>query len=121
MIMKRFIAIAILLILSTAAIAEEHLPTPAGKEVSLAVTLTATNQPGQTLEGFGCSMVDLRKSKIPDAARAEMFDRVFGGLHMNVLRLWTETDANRTAAQMKAGFYQTYVDSGMIAERRNEE
>ena len=87
-----------------------------GKEVPHSVTLTVTNQPGQTLEGFGCSMVDLSKSKIPDSARAEMFDQVFGGLHMNVLRLWAEADANRTAAQMKADFYRTYVDSGVIAD-----
>ena len=86
------------------------------KEVPRSVTLTIANQPGQTLEGFGCSMVDLSKSKIPDSARAEMFDQVFGGLHMNVLRLWAEADANHTAAQMKADFYRTYVDSGVIAD-----
>jgi hypothetical protein len=87
----------------------QHQPAPS-------VTLTVTNQPGQTLEGFGCSMVDLSRTKMPDSARAEMFDQVFGDLHMNVLRLWAGADTNRTAAQMKAAFYHTYVDSDVIAE-----
>jgi hypothetical protein len=102
-----------------AAMAEEDLATVtmiAGKEVPRSITLTVTTQPGQTLEGFGCSMVDLSESKVPDSARAEMFDQVFGGLHMNVLRLWAEADTNRTIAQMKAAFYRTYVDSGVIAD-----
>ena len=90
----------------------------AGQTVTRSITLTVTNHPGQTLEGFGCSMVDLTKSKIPDSARAEMFDQVFAGLHMNLLRLWAEADANRTVAQMKADFYRTYVDGGVIADAR---
>ena len=39
------------------------------------VTLTIANQPGQMLEGFGCSMVDLTKSKIPDSARRKCSTR----------------------------------------------
>ena len=92
--------------------------TVAGKELPRSITLTVASHPGQTLEGFGCSMVDLTKSKIPGPARAEMFDQVFGGLHMNLLRLWAEADANHTVARMKADFYRTYVDSGVIADAK---
>jgi len=83
---------------------------------TLSVTLTVSNQPAQTLDGFGCSLVDLRGTKIPQSARAEMFDRVFGDLRMNVLRLWAEAGDDRTAAQMRADFYRSYVDSGVIAD-----
>ena len=83
---------------------------------SRSIALNVATQPAQTLEGFGCSMVALRKTAMPESARAEMFDRVFGDLHMNVLRLWVEANTNRTAAQMKADFYQTYVDGGLIAD-----
>lgn len=64
------------------------------------VTLTVNCQPAQEVEGFGCSMVDLSRTKMPDSARAEMFDRVFGDLKMNVLRLWAGTDAPLMASQM---------------------
>ncbi|MFI5380157.1 MAG: hypothetical protein ACHRHE_12735 [Tepidisphaerales bacterium] len=96
------------------------LHSVADPTASRSVTLTVATQPAQTLEGFGCSMssAGLRKTSMPDSARAEMFDRVFGDLHMNVLRLWVGTDAARTAAQMKAEFYKTYVDSGIIADAR---
>ena len=81
-----------------------------------AVTVTVAAAPAQTLAGFGCSLVDLSRAKLPAAARAEMFDRVFGDLHMNVLRLWADSGANRGVAQMKSRFYATYVDSGVIAD-----
>ena len=66
----------------------------ADDSIAQSVTLTVTSQPSQTLQGFGCSMVDLSKTTMPDSARAEMFDRVFGDLHMNVLRLWVGADTN---------------------------
>src|ERR1035438_9080149 len=89
---------------------------------TLSVTLTVTNQPAQTLDGFGCSLVDLSESKMPDSARAEMFDRVFGDLRMNVLRLWAEAGDDRTAAQMCSEFCRSYVLSGVIedAQKRGE-
>ena len=80
------------------------------------ITLNVSSQPAQQFEGFGCSMVDLSRTKMPDSARAEMFDQVFGDLHMNVLRLWAEADTNRTVALMKTDFYRNYVDSGVIAD-----
>ncbi len=85
---------------------------------SRSVTLNVSAQPAQTLEGFGCSMSSggLSEARIPDSARAEMFDRVFGDLLMNLLRLWVGTSPARTVAQMKAEFYRTYVDSGIIAD-----
>lgn len=83
---------------------------------TLSVTLTVASQPAQTLDGFGCSLVDLSGTKIPQSARAEMFDRVFGDLRMNVLRLWAEAGDDRTAAQMRSDFYRSYVDSGVIAD-----
>ncbi len=88
----------------------------AGQTTTRSVTLTVSDQPQQTLEGFGCSMVDLSRSKMPNSARSEMFDRVFGDLHMNVLRLWAGADTNCTVAQVKVTFYRTYVDSGVIAD-----
>ncbi len=90
--------------------------TAVGQTVSRSVALTVTSQPAQKLEGFGCSMVDLSKTEMPDSARAEMFDWVFGDLHMNVLRLWAEADTTHTTAQMKKDFYRTYADSGVIAD-----
>jgi hypothetical protein len=92
------------------------VPGTSSPPVALSVTLTVTNQPAQTLDGFGCSLVDLSESKMPDSARAEMFDRVFGDLRMNVLRLWAEAGDDRTAAQMLSDFYRSYVDSGVIAD-----
>jgi hypothetical protein len=88
--------------------------------VSRSVTLHVAPQPAQTLEGFGCSMssAGLGETHLPDSVRAEMFDRVFGDLHMNVLRLWVGANAARTIAQMKGEFYRTYVDSGIIADAR---
>jgi hypothetical protein len=83
---------------------------------TLSVTLTVASQPAQTLDGFGCSLVDLSGTKIPQSARAEMFDRVFGDLRMNVLRLWAEAGDDGTAAQMRSDFYRSYVDSGVIAD-----
>ena len=87
-----------------------------GQTTTRSVTLTVSNQPRQTLDGFGCSMVDLSRSKMPNSARSEMFDRVFGDLHMNVLRLWAGADTNCTVAQVKATFYRTYADTGVIAD-----
>jgi len=92
------------------------VPVTSGPPAALSVTLTVTNQPAQTLDGFGCSLVDLSESKMPSSARAEMFDQVFGGLRMNVLRLWAEAGDDRTATQMRADFYRVYVDSGVIAD-----
>ena len=90
-------------------------PQAAGQSASRSVTLTVADRPAQMLEGFGCSMVDPSELRVPDASWSEMFDRVFGDLHMNVLRLWADADHNRTATQMKAEFYRRYVDSGVIA------
>jgi len=92
------------------------VPGTSSPPATLFVTLTVTNQPAQTLDGFGCSLVDLSGTKIPQPARAEMFDRVFGELRMNVLRLWAEAGDDRTAAQMRSDFYRSYVDTGVIAD-----
>jgi O-glycosyl hydrolase len=82
------------------------------------VALNVAAAPAQTLEGFGCSMsgTGLSEGTVPDSARTEMFDQVFGDLHMNVLRLWVGTNPTRTVAQMKERFYKTYVDNGIIAD-----
>jgi hypothetical protein len=83
---------------------------------SRSITLTVSRQPAQQLEGFGCSMVNLNEARIPNPARNELFDRVFGDLKMNVLRLWADADTTVTAAQMKATFYRQYVNSAVIAD-----
>lgn len=90
-------------------------PTASGQSATQSVTLTVAQDPAQTLEGFGCSLVNLNHTQIPSLARAELFDRVFGDLHMNVLRLWVQSGASLTSAQMKSEFYKSYVDSGIIA------
>lgn len=87
-----------------------------GEAPGRSISLIVANEPAQTLEGFGCSMVDRSQTKMPGWARAELFDQVFRDLQMNVLRLWVEADHNRTAAQMRDEFCRTYVDSGVIAE-----
>jgi Glycosyl hydrolase family 59 len=92
------------------------VPGTSSPPATLSVALTVANQPAQTLDGFGCSLVDLSGTKIPQPARAEMFDRVFGELRMNVLRLWAEAGDDRTAAQMRLDFYRSYVDTGVIAD-----
>ena len=87
-----------------------------GDEMGQPITLSVSDQPAQKLDGFGCSMVDLSKSKMPDSARKELFDLVFGDLKMNVLRLWVGSDEHRTVERMKGEFYRQYVDSGVIGE-----
>jgi len=82
------------------------------------ITLHVNRQPAQSLEGFGCSMVDLSTTQMPATARAEMFAAVFGDLKMNVLRLWVAAEFKRTAVQMKADLYRHYVDSGVLAAAR---
>ena len=89
--------------------------TASGQSATQSVTLTVAHDPAQKLEGFGCSLVNLNETQIPTSARAELFNRVFGDLHMNVLRLWVQSGPTVTSAQMKSEFYQSYVDSGIIA------
>ncbi len=89
--------------------------TASGQLGTQSVTLTVARDPAQTLEGFGCSLVDPNKTRIPIRARAELINRVFGDLHMNVLRLWVQSGPAWSCAQMKAEFYQAYVDSGIVA------
>lgn len=80
------------------------------------ITLCVDKEARQTLEGFGCSLANLSNARIPDAKRAQMFDRVFRDLQMNVLRLWMGVGADVTTERMKSQFYATYVDDGIIAE-----
>ena len=84
------------------------------------VVLTIATKPRQTLEGFGCSMVGINSDAIPPSIRSEMFHMVFGGLHMNVLRLWVDSGTNRTVEQMKQEFYRTYVDTQIVAGARKQ-
>jgi hypothetical protein len=83
---------------------------------TLDVTLKVGAEPRQKLLGFGCSLVDLGKAKIPEKERAEMFDRVIRDLGMTVVRLWIPSGADRTVEQMKVEFYSRYVDSGAVAD-----
>lgn len=91
--------------------------TPGRSEVeeTRPITLVVNQLPSQRFEGFGCSLVDLSNAKIPDVAKAKMFDSVFGDLKMNVLRLWVESGVDRTCVDMKADFYRQYVDTEVIA------
>jgi hypothetical protein len=79
--------------------------------VQLSVAATAR----QELLGFGCSLTE-DLLPLPDTVRADMFNRVFRGLDMNVLRLWMASGKNKTVAAMKARFYASYVDNGIIAD-----
>lgn len=95
-------------------------PTASGQPATQVVTLTVAPDPAQTLVGFGCSMVSLNETRIPVPSRAELFTRVFGDLHMNVLRVWVQSGPALTSAQMKSEFYQSYVDSGIIAAAQKQ-
>ena len=92
-----------------------HADSASGQSATQSVTLTVAHDPAQALLGFGCSLVSLNNTQIPIPARAELFTRVLGDLHMNVLRLWVQSGPTLTSAQMKSEFYQSYVDSGIIA------
>ena len=91
-----------------------------GKIAAQPVVLTIAGGPRQTLEGFGSSMVEMNSGTMPPSVRSEMFRLVFGGLHMNVLRLWVGSGANRTAEQMKQELYRTYADTRIIADARRQ-
>ena len=81
------------------------------------VSLFVQAEPHQTLQGFGCSQV--QDDPLPEAVRTQLFDRVFGDLKMNVLRLWVESGDKSGVAEMKQSFLQTYPDlHRMIQEAR---
>jgi hypothetical protein len=80
------------------------------------ITLTVATEPRQILTGFGCSLGDLSQTNIPEAARAEMFERVFRDLGTNVLRLWVPSGVDDSVEHMQAEFSARYVDSGVIAD-----
>lgn len=79
------------------------------------VTLEVGADPRQKLLGFGCSLVDLPRARIPDRESGEMFDRVFRDLKMRVLRLWVGSGDPTTVGKMMDDFCRRYVDSGVIA------
>jgi len=78
------------------------------------VSLFVQAEPHQTLQGFGCSQV--QDDPLPEAVRTQLFDRVFGDLKMNVLRLWVESGDKSGVAEMKKSFLQTYPDLARLIE-----
>jgi len=72
------------------------------------VSLFVQAEPHQTLQGFGCSQV--RNELLPEPVRTQLFDRVFGDLKMNILRLWVETGDKSEVAEMKQSFLKAYPD-----------
>ncbi|MGA2501412.1 MAG: hypothetical protein ABSH20_27035, partial [Tepidisphaeraceae bacterium] len=89
--------------------AQEPKPTT-GKPIRLVVQA----QRQQTLLGFGSSLVS--SGNLPDGVRAEMFDRVFGQLKMNVLRLWVESGEESDVAAMERSFLRSYPDPRRLLE-----
>ena len=71
-------------------------------------------EPHQTLQGFGCSQV--LDAPLPEAVRTQLFDRVFGDLKMNILRLWVESAEKSGVAEMKQRFLETYPDLHRLIE-----
>ena len=81
------------------------------------VRLRVPAEPRQSLQGFGCSLVG--GDALPETARAELFDRVFGGLKLNILRLWVEAGENSGLAAMRQSFLKRYPDPRwLVAEAR---
>ena len=104
-----FLAILTLLLTSTHLQAQEAKPAKA-KPVNLVVQA----EPRQTLWGFGCSQVG--RGSVPEAVQAELCDRVFGELKMNVLRLWVESGGKSDLAEMQQSFLKSYPDTRRFVE-----
>jgi len=69
------------------------------------------------LQGVGCSLVG--GDSLPEGIRAQLFDRVFGGLKLNILRLWVESGEKSGLAEMRQSFLQSYPDPrGLVADAR---
>ena len=98
--------------LTTGAFSKEtEISDPAA---SFPVRLLVQESPSQTLKGFGCSLVDFHN--IPDSACPELFDKVFGVLRMNILRLWVESGQKSDLATMKQAFLKSYGDPKALVE-----
>ena len=87
---------------------------PAGLAQPKPVRLLVQAEQRQTLQGFGCSQVGT--GSLPEAVRAELCDRVFGGLKMNILRLWVESGEQADVAEMKRSFLKSYPDPRRLLE-----
>lgn len=81
------------------------------------VRLRVQAEPRQTLQGFGCSQVG--DDALPEAIRTELFDRVFGELKLNILRLWVESGEKSGLAEMRQSFLKSYPDPRrLVADAR---
>ncbi|MER2517504.1 MAG: hypothetical protein ABTR92_14105 [Candidatus Accumulibacter phosphatis] len=87
------------------------------KHALIDTLITIDDKPRQVLMGFGASQPRDQQIlfKRYGAARvAQLSDRVYADLGMNLVRLWVRSDAHISVSQMKSVFYNSYVDNGYL-------
>lgn len=80
-------------------------------------TINVQTTPKQAFRGFGNSQPS-GYALVPDPARSQMTDLVYGSLGGEVLRAWVPTGAAVSVQSMKTDFYARFIDSGLLTAVR---